>query len=312
MNWLEICVHSSREAIEPISNIFHEAGAGGVVIEDSDDLDHDWSDRYGEIYALNPDDYPEEGVNIKAYLPVNSFLAETVEEIKGAIHHLSQFDINLGDIAFSLSEINETSWQEAWKQYYKPVHVTDRLTIAPTWEAYQPQQADEQVIELDPGMAFGTGTHPTTVLSLQALEKYLQPGMRVLDVGTGSGILSIASAKLGAASVLGVDLDDVAVQVAEQNVALNQVQNRVEIRRNNLVNDLSGPYDIIVANILAEIIVRFLNDVPDRLAPNGRFIASGIIENKREWVRENIRKAGLEIVETMKNEHWITLVTRKA
>src|SRR5690606_9073732 len=198
MKWTEICILTTHEAVEPISNILHETGAGGIVIEDSLELEKKQRSQYGEMYELDPNDYPEEGVRIKAYLPVNSYLGETVEQIKSAINNLLIYDIDLGKNEITLSEVNEEDWATSWKKYYKPVKVSNRITITPSWEDYQPSKEDEIIIELDPGMAFGTGTHPTTVLSLQALEKHVKDGDIVLDVGSGSGVLSIASVLLGA------------------------------------------------------------------------------------------------------------------
>ena len=172
LKWSEISIHTTNEAIEPISNILHEAGASGVVIEDPFELVKIREDQFGEIYQLNPNDYPEEGVIVKAYLPVNSFLGETVEEIKSAINNLIIYNIDIGKNTVSVSEVHEEEWATAWKKYYHPVKISKRFTIVPTWEEYTPVNSDELIIELDPGMAFGTGTHPTTVMCIQALGTY--------------------------------------------------------------------------------------------------------------------------------------------
>lgn len=311
MNWSEICIHTTLEAVEPISNILHEVGAGGVVIEDPEDLKREWPDQFGEIYDLDPADYPAEGVNIKAYLPVNSFLGESVEQIKEAINALLLYDIDLGPNTITISEVNEEQWAVAWKKYYKPARVTDRLTIVPSWEEYRPEDSNEQVIELDPGMAFGTGTHPTTVLCLKAIESHLKPGDSVLDVGTGSGVLSIACAKLGAEKVQAVDLDDVAVRVAELNMKVNKVQDKVQVKRGNLADHLEGPYDLIVANILAEVILRLIDDASQLLDTGGLFISSGIIDKKRQEVESALIAAGLTIVEMKTDGDWVAFVARK-
>ncbi len=173
MKWSEFSIHTTEDAVEPVCNILHEAGASGVVIEDPKDLVKEWGVHYGEIYQLSPDDYPEEGVMIKAYFPVNSFLAETIDEIKEAINGLLMYDIDLGHHNIQLVEVDEEDWATAWKKYYKPVKVSNSITITPTWEEYTPT-AEETIIELDPGMAFGTGTHPTTVLCIQALDKVIK------------------------------------------------------------------------------------------------------------------------------------------
>lgn len=311
MKWSEISIHTTEEAVEAVSNILHEAGAGGVVIEDPYELMKERDDQYGEIYQLDPDDYPKDGVIIKAYLPVNSFLGETIEEIKERIHNLSLYDIDIGRNQITISEIQEEDWATAWKQYYHPVKISEKFTIVPTWEDYEPVNTDELIIELDPGMAFGTGTHPTTVLSIQALERTVQKGDVVIDVGTGSGVLSIASALLGAEKVVALDLDPVAVDSASLNVKLNNVQQIVEVRQNNLLDDINAPCDIIVANILAEVILRFIHDAFAILKDGGYFITSGIIQNKKNEVQESLIKAGFTIVETMMMEEWIAFIAKK-
>ncbi|SDI94455.1 50S ribosomal protein L11 methyltransferase [Salimicrobium halophilum] len=310
MKWSEISVHTTNEAIEPISNILHESGASGVVIEDPSDLER-MEARFGEIYDLDPSNYPDEGVIVKAYLPQNSFLSETVEEIKGSISSLVQYGIDIGKNDVTLSEIHEEDWATAWKKYYKPVKISEKVTIAPTWEDYQPVSTDEIIIEMDPGMAFGTGTHPTTVLSIQALERFVRDGDVVLDVGTGSGILSVGSILLGAKQAYAYDLDDVAVVSAKNNAALNKVEDRVEAKQNDLLKGVTHESDVIVANILAEIIVKFPEDAFSLLKPGGYFITSGIIEGKKELVRESLLEAGFEIIETNKMEDWISFTARR-
>lgn len=311
MKWSEISIHTTNEAVEPIANILYEAGASGIVIEDSFDLNKDHPDQYGELYELNPDDFPEEGVIVKAYLPVNSFLGETVEQIKSAINNLLLFNIDIGLNKVTISEVHEEEWSTAWKKYYHPVKISSKFTIVPTWEEYEPVSSDELMIELDPGMAFGTGTHPTTVMSIQALEQTVKKDDIVYDVGTGSGVLSIASAMLGAKHVLALDLDEIAVKSAELNIKINHIQDRITVKQNNLLDGITEPADVIVANLLAEIIVRFTDDAFRLVKDGGYFITSGIINQKRQEVEEQIIKAGFEIVETIMMEDWVTIVAKK-
>ncbi|MBW7649886.1 50S ribosomal protein L11 methyltransferase [Anoxybacillus sp. ST4] len=311
MKWSEISIHTTHEAVEAISNILHEAGAGGVVIEDPFELTKERETTYGEIYQLNPDDYPEEGVIIKAYLPVNSFLGETVEEIKQAINNLMLYNIDIGRNKITISEVNEEEWATAWKKYYNPVKISERFTIVPTWETYEPVSSDELIIELDPGMAFGTGTHPTTVMCIQALEKTVKKGDTVVDVGTGSGILSIAAAMLGAERVHALDLDPVAVESAKLNVKLNKVHDVVIVSQNNLLDRMDEQADVIVANILAEIILRFVDDAYRLLRAGGMFITSGIIQTKKQEVKEGLLRAGFTIEETLTMEDWVAFIAKK-
>jgi ribosomal protein L11 methyltransferase len=312
MKWSEFSIHTTNEAIEPISHILHEAGASGVVIEDPFELTKERQDQFGEIYQLNPDDYPEEGVIVKAYLPVNSFLGETVDAIKESINNLIIHNIDIGFNKVTISEVNEEEWATAWKKYYHPVKISEKVTIVPTWEIYTPVSSDELIIELDPGMAFGTGTHPTTVMCIQALERSVRPGDRVIDVGTGSGVLSIAAAMLGAEDVRAYDLDEVAVTSARLNIKLNKVSDKVTISQNNLLDGVEeNTADVVIANILAEVILRFTDDVARVVKPGGIFIASGIIQQKKDQVKEGLVQSGFEITETILMEDWVAIIAKR-
>lgn len=312
MKWSEISIHTTNEAVEPISHILHEAGASGVVIEDPFELIKEREDQFGEIYQLDPNDYPEEGVIVKAYIPVNSFLGETVDAIKESINNLIIHDIDIGLNKVTISEVNEEEWATAWKKYYNPVKISERFTVVPTWEEYTPVNSDELIIELDPGMAFGTGTHPTTVMCIQALERTVKPGDEVIDVGTGSGVLSIAAALLCATEIRAFDLDEVAVKSARLNIKLNKVQDRVSVAQNNLLDGIEdGSADVIVANILAEVILRFTDDVARVVKPGGTFIASGIIQAKKDLVKDAIISEGFSIVETIVMEDWVAIIAKK-
>lgn len=311
MKWSEFSIHTSNEAVDAISNILHEAGASGVVIEDSFDLEKPREQVFGEIYALDPVDFPVNGVIVKAYLPLNSFLGETVEEIKQSINNLANFNLDLGSNKVTTCEVDDEDWSTSWKKYYHPVKISNRFTIVPTWEDYQPVESDELIIELDPGMAFGTGTHPTTVMSLQALEKHVNNEVDVIDVGTGSGVLAIGAALLGAKTVHALDLDEVAVRSAIENVELNKVSDKIEVVQGDLLDTVKEPAEVVVANILAEIILTFVDDAFTIVKPGGVYITSGIIEGRKEDVKNALIDAGFEIDEVMMMEDWVTIVSRK-
>jgi ribosomal protein L11 methyltransferase len=312
MKWSEISIHTTAEAVEAVSNLLYEMGANGVVIEDPEVLHRDWDTPFGEIYQLSPDDFPDEGVFVKAYLPMDSSqLVDVLDELKEQLSHLTDYGLDIGKGTIAVNDVHEDEWAHAWKKYYKPVDVSERMTIKPVWEAYEPKRPDEIIIEMDPGMAFGTGTHPTTILCLRALEKYLQPGDRVYDVGTGTAILSIAAVKLGADHVLAMDLDEVAVRSAEANIELNGVHERITVRQNNLLDGVDEQVDLVVANILAEVIVRFTDDVYRVLKPGGVFIASGIIAAREADVKAAMEASGLELVETIFIDDWVAIVAKK-
>lgn len=311
MKWSEISIHTTNEATEAVANILHEAGASGVVIEDSNELTKEREDQFGEIYALEEEDFPTEGVIVKAYLPVNSFLIETVQEIEEAIQELANYGFDVGQQSIQTNEVDEEDWATAWKDYYHPVKISSRFTIVPTWEDYEPFESDELIIELDPGMAFGTGTHPTTVLCLQALEKYVKPGDTVIDVGTGSGVLSIGAALLGASNVKALDLDEVAVKAATENIQLNGLTDKINVIHGNLLDSIHEPASIIVANILADVIISFSQDAYKLLPADGLFIVSGIISQKRDLVKEDLRAKGFHIIESVLMEDWVAIIARK-
>jgi ribosomal protein L11 methyltransferase len=294
--------------MQAVAVFFHDLGSGGVVIEDSETPFADYSGRYGEIYELDAADFPTEGVRVKAYF------ADRAGELMGLVRQelgcLSELGINVGSGQLELVEVAEEDWADSWKQYYKPVQISERIVIAPTWEKTT-LNAAQLLIELDPGMAFGTGTHPTTVLSILALEQVLTGGEQVIDVGAGTGVLSIAAAKLGADSVLAIDLDPVAVASASQNIVLNQVSEQVTVRAGNLLHGETQVVDVIVANILAEVIMQFTDDVQRLLKPGGYFIASGIIESKAGAVKKQIEASGMKIIERKQEKDWVTYIAQK-
>lgn len=309
MKWCELSIHTTEEALEPVANILHEAGASGVVIEDSEVLRRE-AYQDAEIYELNPADYPEEGVIVKAYLPVDSALADKIEQIKTAINNLLAYDIDVGMGTITTLEVQEDDWAHAWKKYYKPTKITERITIIPTWEEYEAKDG-ELIVELDPGMAFGTGTHPTTILAIKMLEQVIRGHEQVIDVGSGSGILSIVALKLGAGHVLALDLDQVAVRATKQNVALNGFASKVEVKQNNLLDGVELEADVIVANILAEVIVRFIADAHRLLRTGGYFLTSGIIAKKEEEVRRALVDHDFAIEETFYQDDWVAFLAKK-
>lgn len=240
MLWHELTIHTTEEAVEMISNFLHEAGAGGVSIEESGTLNKKRDTTYGELYDVPLNDIPEGFAVIKGYFSEGTDMTALQAEVNPRIEELPDFGINVGEIRYETRTVDENDWATAWKQYFKPVRISERLTIKPTWEEYTPESPDEKIIELDPGMAFGTGTHPTTTLCLRTLEKVIQGGEEMIDVGTGSGILAIGAVHLGAKHVLALDLDPVAVTSAMENVELNKMQQQITVKESDLLSVLGS------------------------------------------------------------------------
>jgi len=320
MKWYELTIATTEIATEMISNFLHEHGAGGVSIEESGNLNKPRDTSYGQWYDTPLNDIPEGEAIIKGYFPENTVMEQLLEELKPRIEGLRQFEIDPGNVQYSYIEVDDEDWATAWKDYFHPIAITDKITIKPTWEQYEPRE-DELIIELDPGMAFGTGTHPTTSLCLKTLEKVIQGGEEVIDVGTGSGVLAIGAIKLGASSVLALDLDPIAVSSATENVSLNGLSEQVDVHLSDLLGVLrqednsqlkvKPPVDLVVANILAEIIMLFIDDVYEALKPGGTYIASGIWKNKEDVVEQGLLAAGFEIQEKYRDEDWLAFVATK-
>lgn len=286
MDWTELVVETTNEAIDAVTNILMENEAGGVQIDDDD---------------LND-------VRIITYFPANVNVAEKVPELEMQIKGLSQFGIDPGKATVKLSDVNDDSWRDVWKKYYHPVRITRYLTIVPSWEDYQPENADEKVIRLDPGRAFGTGTHPTTRLALLALEKEIRGSESMIDVGTGSGVLSIAAKYLGAGEIDAYDIDDEAIKATKENVALNPVAQDINIGTNSLLDGISKKVDLIVANILAGIIVPLIPQAKECLNPGGKFITSGIINDKKDLIVNELTKHGFVIDEILNQKDWYSII----
>ncbi|MED4603658.1 50S ribosomal protein L11 methyltransferase [Paenibacillus validus] len=324
MRWHEITVYTTEEAIEMISNFIHELGAGGVSIEESGTLNKPRDTSLGQWYELPLNDIPEGRAVIKGYFAEGSDTEAILQELKQSVTQLAEFDIDTGEPTYEWKLVDDEDWANAWKQYFKPLRITDRLTIKPTWEEYEPQ-AEEIILELDPGMAFGTGTHATTALCLKTIEQVVKEGDDVIDVGTGSGILAIAAAKLGAKHVLALDLDPVAVSSATENVHLNGLDDRITVKLSDLLQVINEhraagestalgvqlPVQVVVANILAEIILMFVQDVYEALASGGSYIVSGVIKSKQDMVQDALTSAGFHVTEVNEDQDWVVLVARK-
>ena len=308
MKWIEIKIKTTEEACDAISYMLTSIGAGGVAIEDPNEIRR-------ETQKSNSIDYVDdeflnslgEDVVVKAYFPGETNVPELVSLIKEKLAFIGTF-LNVGEGYCGYAEMDEEDWSNSWKKYYKPLHLTDRLIVKPSWENYDNKDG-EIIIEMNPGMAFGTGTHETTKMCAVLLDKYVKDGCRVIDVGCGTGILSIIASKLGAAEVTAVDIDEVSVKVAKENLELNKVDN-VRVFKGVLDDIEKEKRDIVVANIIANVIMDISSRVPYYLKKDGLFIASGIIKERKQEVLDECLRKGFECVEIIEMGEWVAIVLR--
>ncbi|NLK63173.1 MAG: 50S ribosomal protein L11 methyltransferase [Fusobacteria bacterium] len=306
MDWLLIKVIYESENYDIgkdiISNIFYDFGVQGLQL--------------GEPMSVDPLDYYkdeklflEDERYVGGYFACNDYLEDKKREFLKILDEKAKENDILYKVIYDT--VNEKDWADSWKKYFLPEKITEKLVVKPTWQEYEANNGEE-IIEIDPGMAFGTGTHPTTYLCMNMIEKYIKNSDNVLDVGTGSGILMIASKKLGANKVCGVDIDDVAVKVATDNLKLNNIKETdFTVKKGDLINLFSNEkFQLVVSNILAEIIVSLLEDIKKVLEKNGIIILSGIIKEKLEIVKDKMKKMGIDIVEIDTKEEWVVVVGR--
>jgi len=311
MKWNEIKIKTTEEAYDAISEMLTSIGSGGVAIEDPNEIKR-------EIEKPNTLDYADdeflnslgEDIIIKAYFPEDRNITELVGLIKEKLNFISEF-LDVGEGYQGYREMNEQDWANEWKKYYKPDYITSSIVIKPTWEQYT-KKGSELVIELDPGMAFGTGSHETTRMCAQLLEKYVKEGDRVIDVGCGTGILSIISAKLGASYVAAVDIDSVAVKVARENCRINHVEETIDVSEGVLtdVDIEEQKADVIVANIIASVIVDIAEAVPRYIKKDGYFITSGIIKERKQEVIDAYTGRNFVPEEVIETGEWVAMAFR--
>ncbi len=296
MKWLELSVRTPPEFVEPLSQIFYRYGHGGVAVE----VDGGFNPDEGE--SLSGDEW----AMVTTYLPMN----ESLDERRGRIDVGVRLVAHVSDISpLQEREVEEEEWQNSWKEHFHVLRVTRRLTICPTWREHEPE-AGEHVIMLDPGMAFGTGHHPTTRMCLEQLDEIVEPGVDVLDVGCGSGVLSIAAARLGARHVFGLEIDSVAVNVAKQNVRDNGVEHTVRVLQGTLphADVKQSAYGLAVANISAKVVSEIAPHMVGAVHDGGKVIASGILVENKDGVIEALNAAGAELEQTLVDGDWVTLV----
>lgn len=309
-NWIEITIHTTNEASEIVESILLDYGSTGVAIEDPTTLEENLHDDFGTIVELSPTDYPEVGVVVKGYINELNFDDQTFNRFKDELEQLGK-NINIGEFfKIETTTIQDSDWENSWKDYFDILNIGEKFVIVPTWREYENEE-DKYVINIDPGMAFGTGGHETTSLCIKNLEKYVKPHDNVIDVGCGSGILSIAASYLTDGNLKAVDLDKLAVDVSRENFALNNLENRIEVEEASLLTKEAKKYDVIVANILAHIIELMLEDAYKLLEDGGYFITSGIIKDKKDELLEKMLEQGFKLVEETSDNEWYSFVVTK-
>jgi len=297
--WLELSIRTTPEYVEPLSELFRRYGEGSVVVEEEGDWDPDND---------TDDPGPPTSVVVKTYMPVDATTANRRGMIDVGVRLVSLLQPMDG---LQGRFLEEEEWENAWKAHFTLLRVGKRLIIKPTWQEYAPAVA-EVLVELDPGMAFGTGHHPTTRMCLEELERRVRPGMQILDLGTGSGILAIAAVKLGVASVFALDVDSVAVKAAGHNIRHNRVARKVRLFAGTLPNPkvLPGSIDLVVANITARAIAEVARSIAEALVPGGVLIASGIIMERQAEVEAALQ--GVMLVRERRTDgDWVTLVAER-
>lgn len=309
MQWIEVNVQVTHEAVEVVADILTAAGTSGVAIEDPQLINSLRSSGTWELCDI-PEQENTEIVTISAYYADDEKLQERLKQIE---NELAAVEERIGSFRFGnirFRSLTEKDWANEWKQYFHVTHVGESLVIKPSWEEYTPKTG-EHVIKIDPGMAFGTGTHHTTNMCMARLEKVLPRGAEVFDVGTGSGILAIAAALLGAKAVKAVDIDAVAVRVARENIADNGLEDKIEVKEGDLLHGTEGQADVIIANIIADIIIMLLKDIPGKLKDDGIFLASGIISDRRADVEAAAAEVGMQVDHVDEKGGWVVMQMSK-
>lgn len=300
MKWLELSIRTTPEYVEPISELFRRYGESGVVVEEVGDWDPD--EASGELP-------PPTSVTVRTYIPLDATVQSRREMIDIGVRLIALLQ-PMGDL--EERELEEDEWEAAWKSHFTLLRVGKRLVIKPSWQEYTTADGEE-VVELDPGMAFGTGHHPTTRMCLEELERRILPGMRVLDLGTGSAILAIAAAKLGAAEVVAMDISSDVLPVARANIGSNGVAQKVRVLGGTLPHQQvdKASFDLVVANITAHTIADLVPSIAEVLIPSGVLVASGILAEQEAKVEEALSNGSLELVERRHDDDWALLVARR-
>ena len=312
MDWMEYTVLTTTEASDLISQILMDAGSTGTMIEDKNDValnqrpEGRW-DIIDEAIAQRIGD----DVKVTGYYEVDEKLRDRVMHIESELRRIRGLDLgmDLGKLETRTHSVAEEDWTESWKKAFRPFRLGEHMVIKPSWETVETRPGDH-VIEIDPGMAFGTGTHETTGMCVKLVEKYVKPGDSCIDIGTGTGILAIAAAHMGAGHVLATDLDAVAVRVAAENVKINGFEGKIDVRCGDLLEVVDEQADVVIANIIADVIIGLAAPVKPYVKEGGVFICSGIAVNRLDDVLDALKAAGYQVMDAVIQGEWSAVAAR--
>ena len=322
MEWIEVFVATSQMGLEPVEGVLYQCGLNGLMIHDEADFaeflenpNREWDYVADELV----EEKQEQTTGITFFLRDNLYGREQLSQIKSALQSVKETEkeLDLGSLEVTMKNVAEEDWANNWKKYFKPFPVGDKIMIKPSWEEL-PAQTDKIILKIDPGHIFGTGTHETTQLCMELIEKYVKKDDMVLDIGCGSGILSIASLLLDAKEADAVDIDPNAIQIAYENSDRNDIdRNRYHVKAGNILEDkelqasCSGKkYDLVAANIVADVIIALTKQVPDYIKDGGIFLCSGIITERKEDVLEALKAAGFAVLDIKEKTSWVAIATR--
>ena len=320
MQYIQIDIIVNREGIEPVVSALMEVGITDVVIEDPADIDdllnkendYEWDYIDDSVLELK-----NQEPKVTVYLEDDEEGRRRAENVRQAVDGMKSMvaagifgqEVDLGPLSVEIKTDDDSQWKDKWKEYFKPAKISKSIVVKPTWEEYTAKDG-EKVLEIDPGMAFGTGTHETTSLCVRLMEDYMKPGDKVLDVGCGSGILAIVGAMLGAGDVLGVEIDPVAVEIARENIMLNKVENVAKAQFGDLTKGIDFKADVVVANLMADLVMLLSKDVAAHMLPGARYISSGILMEKAPVVVDCMRSLGFKILEVKQDGMWCAVVAQ--
>lgn len=309
MNWHKISIHTSVDNEEVFTEFLTEI-SNGISVDYSMDIMKSGVEDFDNKFRLNPDDYPDSDIRLTVYYDESVSVDEKISQIESFVRETTNLS-DKEDVEITQTVVQETDWENEWKKYFHSFRVSDTFVIVPSWELDDHEiKLDDRLIKLDPGMAFGTGDHPTTSMCLKYIEKIVKPEHKIIDVGTGSGILTIGAHLMGARDLTATDIDELSLKVAKENLELNDIDG-VDVHSADLLKNETSKYDIVIANILAHVIEMMITDAYDCINPGGYFISSGIIVEKRDDILAQLKETGFTVLEILEDNGWVSILAKK-